>query len=783
MGPDGELRRFERQLPAAGVVALMSLVASLSFRAVFDGWVFVVAPVVAVLAATAIALFASYRKLLLGETVALLIVGYLLVGTIVVGGVPVPASFISLMGSVTNGWVELLDTLPPADASGDLKALPFTAAWVATSVGLEILRRTRRLGLPAVGPLLGLATSILFSVEQRRLVVFQGAVLAVLFLVLVTLQYEARRTSSSDSTKDVLSRIALALLMLTGVAVAGPLLAESFSAEPPVGRVELRQFRPTPWDPLAVPSPLSQLKGSLIGEKSERVAFEIAGPKVDRVQIAVLEEYDGRVWSVAAAGTDASAEFVPAGPSFPDVDPQRSGDLVEHQITLRGLGSHWLPVPGRPDRLEFIVAADEIAPSIQMNEYTGTVAVPRGLDSGMTYTVRSEAAPELDDDALGEAELALDFDRYKLELLPPALSNIAADYVEGVDPGWGQVSAIQTRLREEGFYIDAETPPGHSYYRIAEFLTQLSVPSGYSEQYAAGGAVLARSINLPSRVVVGYRVPADRYDGDTAEVLFGDIDAWMEIETEDYGWVPVDVTPDKTREPRIAAAGTVTKAVASPNPPPPPPTSSTTTTIPLGDDEEIPEEEIEEPEDLEEEAAGFAGLPIFGKIIVLAMTLPFLFILLVAAMIIGIKVLKRRRRRAAPAPSGRIAGAWYEAVDRYREAGFRIGKWATPSETVSSIARFNGSSPASDALKELASQVDRAAFHPEPPSEERAGFAWELSDAAINVVRSEKTTLERVRMALDPAPVVRPSRRSDPTQRLLKRIFEKRVQRVEQPGI
>jgi hypothetical protein len=69
------MTRFDRLLPAAGIVAAMSLVASLAFRPVFDAWWFVVAPVMAVAGATAVGLFALRRELLLGETLGALRAG------------------------------------------------------------------------------------------------------------------------------------------------------------------------------------------------------------------------------------------------------------------------------------------------------------------------------------------------------------------------------------------------------------------------------------------------------------------------------------------------------------------------------------------------------------------------------------------------------------------------------------------------------------------------------------------------------------------------------------
>jgi hypothetical protein len=139
-----------------------------------------------------------------------------------VGGLPIPSSFLALIDGATNGWLRMLDSLPPADAAGDLRALPFTAGWLAAAVGIELLRRSERVGLPALGPLFGLAVSILFSVEERRLVLLQGVILGVLFLVLCTVQFDLAHGAASPQHQRF-GRFALGASVVVGVAVLAPL--------------------------------------------------------------------------------------------------------------------------------------------------------------------------------------------------------------------------------------------------------------------------------------------------------------------------------------------------------------------------------------------------------------------------------------------------------------------------------------------------------------------------------------------------------------------------------
>ena len=754
---------FDKKLPSALIVAAMALVASMSFRSVFDGWAFALAPVLGTLGAATIALIGMRKELRLGEVVGLSFLGYFLIGVVAAGGPPIPSSVVAWTDGVTGGWIRMLDSLPPADSVGSLRALPFTAAWLGTAVGIEIVRRSDTVGLPAIGPLISLGVSILFSTAERTLGVFQGATLAVLFLLLVTLQNERTRTKAGENLRPRPVRIALGAIVLLVVVAVAPALERVLTPESPAGRVELRELRQSPWDPLAVPSPLVEVKGQLVGDVENELLFTVSGPEVSRIRLAALETYDGRVWSVADASRDAVAEFEPAGPALPDESAGLSGAMQVHTFTAEGLHRPWLPVAGVPTRVT-IAGSEDDRFALRLNATTGTLAVPSGIRPGTTYTVESHAIPDLAGDDLRSLQIARFPARFKLELLPPSLQNAAADIVEGFDPGWDQVEALQSHLRDGGFYALDDVSPGHSYSRIALFLDQLGPdlpPVGYTEQYGAGAAVLGRAINLPTRAVVGYLLPESRWVDGSADVLRGDVSVWMEVLTEDHGWVAVDVTPDESRQPERQASSKTTRIVASPNPPPPPPTSTTSTTIPLGIDEEVEDQIVEEDQD-DDAIVAFDGMPLIVRAGVIGLAIPMLLMALMAAIAVTMKWYLRRRRRSFAEPERRVAGAWYETLDRYRETGIAVDSRSTPSELA---AAFTGGPlrSASGALDDLAMQVDRSAFHRDPPTEDRANLAWSIADTAIHEAKGGFSMWRRVMMAVDPRTVIRPSRRGDPS--------------------
>lgn len=75
---------------------------------------------------------------------------------------------------------------------------------------------------------------------------------------------------------------------------------------------------------------------------------------------------------------------------------------------------------------------------------------------------------------------------------------------------------------------------------------------GYCEHYAAAATLMYRLYGIPARYVTGYMVPPDQFeqkDGSwIAVVTDTSAHAWVEIYLENYGWTPVEVTPDGNGE-------------------------------------------------------------------------------------------------------------------------------------------------------------------------------------------------------------------------------------------
>jgi transglutaminase-like putative cysteine protease len=746
---------------AVAIVAAMSMVAAIGFRSTLSGWSFVSAAAIGTAGASAAVLIARSRRLLLGESVALSAAAFIVLGGVAVGGVPTPGAYGDFVRGLVDGWADLLSAAPPADVTVELRALPFTVAWLAAAVGGEIARHTRRPGLPAIGPILALALSLLFTIEERWLALLQGAgILAGTLALITAAQRLARRTmaGTADDQFDAAAvstnrrRLTFGAVVVVGAVIAAPLLGPRLPFAEARDRFDLRRYQVPPFDPLAVPSPLVQLKASLKDERRDDVVFTVEGDtEVDRWPLAVLTDYDGVVWTVADPDRHAdAAEFVPVDTQLPELEDTlpKGARTVEHTVEIHDLGGFFLPTAGTPTRLSF---ADD--PDPRMNLGTGTVALPGGLPDDFSYRVTSAVVPESSEADLEAAKITPDDRSEELELLPPPVRNLAADLVEGKDRGWAQMAAIRDKFVNEGFYdVTAETPPGHSYARISEMLGDPARIVGYEEQYAAAAAVMARVASLPARVVVGYRIPADRWHGGRADVTAGDISAWIELDAGELGWVPVDVSPDRSRTPDPETQGSTTEQIAVPNPPPPPPPPPEVAP-PRQEDDEVENDEAFEPIPHEFERSG--GLSIAAWVAIGAGGVPVLLLATFAMAVVAWKAWRRRRRRLHGTTSGRVAGAWAEAIDRCTESGVAKPTGTTPHEAVGIYAIRTELGALEPELRRLAAEVDRAAFAADPPGPIHVERAWEYSDRVSDELRRQRNAAQRMRMRLDPRPLLR----------------------------
>jgi len=141
-----------------------------------------------------------------------------------------------------------------------------------------------------------------------------------------------------------------------------------------------------------------------------------------------------------------------------------------------------------------------------------------------------------------------------------------------------------------------------------------------------------------------------------------------------------------------------------------------------------------------------------------------LVIVLVGALLAAVPLAKRARRRARQRrsdPTGRVAGAWEEAVDRLRELGRPAPRTNTPAEHARAATTVVGE-PAATSLAVLADAHTAAQFGAAPVTDADADAAWDDLDAFTGALGRHLPLTARVRARLRLAPLRRPRDRVDP---------------------
>jgi transglutaminase-like putative cysteine protease len=259
----------------------------------------------------------------------------------------------------------------------------------------------------------------------------------------------------------------------------------------------------------------------------------------------------------------------------------------------------------------------------------------------------------------------------------------AAQTQRGSTP-FEKVLLLESFFRSTNFVYDPTASSGHSSLDLTEWLTDpesRNFRRGYCEQFATAMAVMARTLDIPSRVVLGFapgeiQPQPDGSDLIVVRALHGH--AWVEVFLPSQGWVRFDPTPrgDEINTSFVEGVGfepseylpapgnTVPGQSAQPTPP----------VLPPGFEDPGVDPGLGLP------GGGLAGIPL---------TVWLTSLILVTVLVATIPTLKalRRRRRLARLKNGDIGAAWAEITDRLADLGFQLDPSRTPRETAISIDR------------------------------------------------------------------------------------------------
>jgi hypothetical protein len=754
-GPSGRSAPTSLEvLTAASIIGAVAA-ASIAWSRLFAD---VRGPIVCVLAAVVSGAIVAVRRrgswawTALISVVALVVVAA--VSTVPLAGValPTPDALRTVLGWVPSMTATTLESGLPADSHGPPLLLALTATWLAAAVatGLAVHRRARALALLSPVGLWVLAL-LLGSPRPTSPIALSVPVISavIVFLAISGLPAEGLPSSTPDPASPSgpkgwtwTASVTRRLLALGGVVAVAVLAA---SLLPSTGRAPSLQREPE-FDPRQVISPLTQVYPQIVAEQPrELFAVRGAADDLDRITLAVLDEFNGETWQSAGA-------FRPVG-EVAAPDPRPDDALERHRISveIRGLEGPWLPHPGRVERIRLR--------GMQSDGADRNHVWPAGTTDGMTYEVEStvvtrtglqdlvtSAAAGAVDPAWTELPTARTVDDDLGDVRACTVSEIVevargwtqgvSASGQGVDDQLAQVSEIETRLREEhGRNTEDEAyGPGHT---LSDMCRVLGIGPGGTprpasdEQFASLMATMVRGLGIPARVAVGYRLPEERSEGERV-VTEHDAAAWTEVHLGAAGWVAFEPTPASETS-ADSETRTVTNMAPSPVPPAPPvtepPVDPPPTTLPPSVDP-----------DVARTTDSVIGTVVVGG--------PSVIALLVAGgfgAIVAYKRRRRLRRRRAEVPNDAVAGAWFEVIDHLRDRGFDPPSGLTERELAAQAAAATGRPHLRQPMTDLSRLFGRAVYSTQPLDDATPTTAWQLVDGIEHDTNQNSGLVDRIR--------------------------------------
>lgn len=286
-------------------------------------------------------------------------------------------------------------------------------------------------------------------------------------------------------------------------------------------------------------NPIADLQRNLSRQDDSPVLFystDAITPQYFR--IATLDQFNGLTWTLEemAAGSEQQASAgLPAPPGLAD---QVARTTVMYDIRVGALDTPRLPLPYPPVQVQIngdwrwdeqtldVFSATEASAVAQ--EYTVTA-----LEVAPTIA-QLQAAPPVDPAVDSALAPWLIIPEGTEDRLGPLATTITANQTTDYD----RALALQNWFRTE-FSYSLDTVEGNATNALEEFLRDRS---GYCEQFAATMALMARALDIPSRVQVGF-TPGEQVDDGSWVVTVHDAHAWPELWFEGVGWVRFEPTP------------------------------------------------------------------------------------------------------------------------------------------------------------------------------------------------------------------------------------------------
>jgi hypothetical protein len=772
----------------------LGIIALIGFRTTYGGTGYLVVGVAGLVLGIAIAYLSQVLRQPAITVGAMSVVVFFLFGGALAlhgqaaGGVlPTGGTLRSLALVSVDGWKDLLTTVPPVGTGGGLLAIPYILGLLGGAAGFTLSRRFVAPAVAAIAPVVMLATVILLGADRPAARLLQGMVFALAALIWIAERAQRRRPPVQNGAGRRI-RTATAVGVVAVTALGTGLIGSHLPGASSHPRVVLRSYVEPPFDINAYPSPLAGFreytKDAAEGLYSSPL-FTVRGiPTAYQGKIpftiATLDAYDGSVWgatngSVRTAPGQQPDVFERVGSqiaSTADGTPLSLSVAIDAAYADQVDSDAWVPTAGQVNSVSFPSTDNDsadLAAGLRFNPATQSTVVPSLLRTNDQYVIQTDVAAKPTPiqgetcaatipEPLAASAGGFGQPSVQPDLLPSsgftAAINAASTKWEGTSGQLGkELDTVALYLHNNGYYSDGGTNerqyyPGHSIYRLSQFLGVGTLPLGVAplvgddEQYAATFALLSNELGMPARVaLVGVPEPG------SGVVKGSDVHAWVQVHLIDGSWVnfpSADFTPCTKRIPKVTQPPTsphnITKAI-----PPPVSAHPPSTAFDTGKGRTFSSRRSSS------HHHSVVHIPRYLRGVVKWGGPPAFAILAWIGLIVGLKARRRHVRRTQGPTTRRFAMGWHEVVDQATDLGAKVPEGLTRREQASGFA--------DPRLRPIAETADAGVFGPGTPSEEAAAVFWTSVDLARRQMVRAVGRSRRIRAALSLRSFRRPSRR------------------------
>jgi hypothetical protein len=278
------------------------------------------------------------------------------------------------------------------------------------------------------------------------------------------------------------------------------------------------------------------------------------------------------------------------------------------------------------------------------------------------------------------------------EDLGSGVSVTARNQTRNLTTNFEKALALEYFFRDSGeFVYDSEVPGEFATGDVSDWLTDPTNPytrHGYCEQFATAMALMARTVGVPSRVVLGFTA-GDALNDTLVQVRDKNAHSWVEMWIPSYGWMAFDPTPRSgyavsTANENLTESLGFSPALYRGDIPTPEIIDDSGGGIGpdsgrFGAREDQASDFVRGAGGSEDGAAGL-NLPAWADWLVWIVA-----VAVIAGFLVPVTKWWRRRRRLARLKNGDIAAAWEDITERLADLRKPVNPSATPLEAAHSI--------------------------------------------------------------------------------------------------